>query len=268
MGDIGHAIRPTPRAERCSVCAISRPRVGTPSTSRRTAPLRTVGEGQEIRPGMISPVEPMINLGRPHVKLLSDGWPPSPAPLALGAVRAHGRDHRDQHRIFTLSPTGRTWLPWKDSWTRWRERHALGWLSSRMPPDRRTSMAMVTGFAPASAISAPRRFAGYELLRWRSSTPPARRHQAARQGAAEAFRNFERSACGPARAAEGGRGRRRPRGGRAEADPRLRRAHRRRGAPEAPCPLVVVGAHRLLPHRHGLRGARTVPYPLPRRGCR
>ena len=32
------------------------------------------GEGLEIKPGMIFTVEPMIDLGRAHVKLLSDGW--------------------------------------------------------------------------------------------------------------------------------------------------------------------------------------------------
>jgi methionyl aminopeptidase len=31
-------------------------------------------EGPEMRPGMIFTIEPMINLGRPHVKVLSDGW--------------------------------------------------------------------------------------------------------------------------------------------------------------------------------------------------
>ncbi len=31
-------------------------------------------EGAELKAGMIFTVEPMINLGRPHVKILSDGW--------------------------------------------------------------------------------------------------------------------------------------------------------------------------------------------------
>src|SRR5258708_20759901 len=31
------------------------------------------GEGIVLRPGMFFTVEPMINLGRPHVKVLSDG---------------------------------------------------------------------------------------------------------------------------------------------------------------------------------------------------
>jgi methionyl aminopeptidase len=32
------------------------------------------GEGIVLRPGMFFTVEPMINLGRPHVKVLADGW--------------------------------------------------------------------------------------------------------------------------------------------------------------------------------------------------
>ena len=32
------------------------------------------GEGIVLKPGMFFTVEPMINLGRPHVKVLSDGW--------------------------------------------------------------------------------------------------------------------------------------------------------------------------------------------------
>nr|CRH06990.1 Methionine aminopeptidase [Candidatus Magnetococcus massalia] len=32
------------------------------------------GEGVEMRPGMIFTVEPMINLGKPHIKLLPDQW--------------------------------------------------------------------------------------------------------------------------------------------------------------------------------------------------
>jgi methionyl aminopeptidase len=31
-------------------------------------------EGIALRPGMFFTVEPMINLGRPHAKVLSNGW--------------------------------------------------------------------------------------------------------------------------------------------------------------------------------------------------
>ena len=32
------------------------------------------GEGIMLKPGMFFTIEPMVNLGRPHVKILSDGW--------------------------------------------------------------------------------------------------------------------------------------------------------------------------------------------------
>ena len=32
------------------------------------------GEGVVLEPGMLFTIEPMINLGRPHVKVLPDGW--------------------------------------------------------------------------------------------------------------------------------------------------------------------------------------------------
>ena len=49
------------------------------------------GEGIVLKPGMFFTVEPMINLGRPHVKVLSDGWTAVTArPLAVSPVRALG----------------------------------------------------------------------------------------------------------------------------------------------------------------------------------
>jgi methionyl aminopeptidase len=74
-----------------------------------------IGEGQEIRPGMIFTVEPMINLGRPHVKLLSDGWTAVTRDRSLSAQFEHTVGITETGiEIFTLSPTGCTWLPWKD----------------------------------------------------------------------------------------------------------------------------------------------------------
>lgn len=66
-----------------------------------------VGEGIPLRPGMLFTVEPMINLGRPHVKVLSDGWTAVTRDRSLSAqfehtigVTATGVE------IFTLSPKG------------------------------------------------------------------------------------------------------------------------------------------------------------------
>jgi methionyl aminopeptidase len=65
------------------------------------------GEGIPLRPGMLFTVEPMINLGRPHVKVLSDGWTAVTRDRSLSAqfehtvgVTATGVE------IFTLSPKG------------------------------------------------------------------------------------------------------------------------------------------------------------------
>ena len=43
--------------------------------------------GLPLRPGMIFTIEPMINLGRSEVALLSDGWTVGGVVLALLAIR-------------------------------------------------------------------------------------------------------------------------------------------------------------------------------------
>jgi methionine aminopeptidase len=45
------------------------------------------GTGPELRPGMFFTIEPMINLGKPPVKLLDDGWTAVTRDRSLGAVR-------------------------------------------------------------------------------------------------------------------------------------------------------------------------------------
>ncbi len=65
------------------------------------------GEGIVLKPGMFFTVEPMINLGRPHVKVLSDGW--------TAVTRDRSRSAQFEHtvgvtetgvEVFTLSPKG------------------------------------------------------------------------------------------------------------------------------------------------------------------
>ena len=65
------------------------------------------GEGVVLKPGMFFTVEPMINLGRPQVKMLADGWTAVTRDRSLSAqfehtvgVTATGVE------IFTLSPKG------------------------------------------------------------------------------------------------------------------------------------------------------------------
>jgi methionyl aminopeptidase len=65
------------------------------------------GEGIIFKPGMLFTVEPMINLGRPHVKVLSDGWTAVTRDRSLSAQFEHSVGVTDRGvEIFTLSPKG------------------------------------------------------------------------------------------------------------------------------------------------------------------
>jgi methionyl aminopeptidase len=63
------------------------------------------GEGIVLRPGMFFTVEPMINLGRPHVKVLSDGWTAVTRDRSLSAQFEHTIGvTKTGVEIFTTSP--------------------------------------------------------------------------------------------------------------------------------------------------------------------
>lgn len=65
------------------------------------------GEGIVLKPGMLFTVEPMINLGRPHVKVLSDGWTAVTRDRSLSAQFEHTVGVTPTGvEIFTLSPKG------------------------------------------------------------------------------------------------------------------------------------------------------------------
>ncbi len=65
------------------------------------------GEGVLLKPGMLFTVEPMINLGRPHVKILSDGWTAVTRDRSLSAQFEHTVGvTKEGVEIFTLSPAG------------------------------------------------------------------------------------------------------------------------------------------------------------------
>jgi methionyl aminopeptidase len=65
------------------------------------------GEGIVLKPGMLFTVEPMINLGRPHVKVLSDGWTAVTRDRSLSAQFEHTVGVTESGvEIFTLSPKG------------------------------------------------------------------------------------------------------------------------------------------------------------------
>jgi len=65
------------------------------------------GTGPELKPGMIFTIEPMINIGRPDVKLLDDGWTAVTRDRSLSAQFEHSIGiTEDGCEIFTLSPKG------------------------------------------------------------------------------------------------------------------------------------------------------------------
>jgi methionyl aminopeptidase len=65
------------------------------------------GTGPELRPGMFFTIEPMINLGKPWVKLLDDGWTAVTRDRSLSAQFEHSiAITGDGCEVFTLSPAG------------------------------------------------------------------------------------------------------------------------------------------------------------------
>jgi methionyl aminopeptidase len=108
-GDIGHAIQSFAEAERCSVvrdfCGHGLGRLfhDEPNILHYGRP----GEGVPLKPGMFFTVEPMINLGRPHVKVLGDGWTAVTRDRSLSAQFEHTVALTETGvEIFTLSPKG------------------------------------------------------------------------------------------------------------------------------------------------------------------
>ena len=90
-GDIGAAIQHYAESERCSVvrdfCGHGLGRYST--TSRIFCIMAQKGQGVQLRPGMFFTIEPMINLGRPQVKILSDGWTAVTRDRSLSAQFEH-----------------------------------------------------------------------------------------------------------------------------------------------------------------------------------
>ena len=108
-GAIGEAIQTFAEAERCSVVrdfcghGVGRLFHDAPNILH----YGRANEGPEMREGMIFTIEPMINLGRPHVKVLSDGWTAVTRDRSLSAQYEHTVGvTADGCEIFTLSPGG------------------------------------------------------------------------------------------------------------------------------------------------------------------
>ena len=108
-GAIGAAIQNYAEGERCSVVrdfcghGVGQLFHDSPNILHYGSP----SEGVELREGMIFTIEPMINLGRPHVKLLSDGWTAVTRDRSLSAQYEHTVGVTATGcEIFTLSPGG------------------------------------------------------------------------------------------------------------------------------------------------------------------
>ena len=108
-GDIGAAIQARAEAERTSVVrdfvghGVGKLFHDEPNIMHFGVP----GTGVELKPGMIFTIEPMINLGRPHVKVLSDGWTAVTRDRTLSAQCEHSIGiTEDGCEIFTASPRG------------------------------------------------------------------------------------------------------------------------------------------------------------------
>lgn len=109
LGDIGHAIQSFAESKRYSIvrdfCGHGLGRIfhDAPNIMHFGRP----GEGEVLREGMFFTIEPMINLGRLDVKILSDGWTAVTKDRSLSAQFEHSLAvTKDGYEVFTLSPTG------------------------------------------------------------------------------------------------------------------------------------------------------------------
>jgi methionyl aminopeptidase len=109
LGDIGHAIQSFVEANRFSVVrdfcghGIGRRFHEAPNVLH----FGRAGDGPVLQPGMFFTIEPMVNAGRPEVKVLEDGWTAVTRDRSLSAQFEHMiAVTEDGVEIFTLSPTG------------------------------------------------------------------------------------------------------------------------------------------------------------------
>lgn len=112
VGHIGAAIQAFAESERCSVvkdfCGHGLGRLfhDRPNILH----YGEAGEGPVLQPGMLFTIEPMINLGKPHVKVLSDGWTAVTRDRELSAQFEHTVGVTETGvEVFTHSPAGLEW---------------------------------------------------------------------------------------------------------------------------------------------------------------
>ncbi len=107
LGDVGHAIQSFVEGHRFSVVrdfcghGIGRRFHEPPNVLHFGRP----GEGPVLQPGMFFTIEPMVNAGRPEVKVLDDGWTAVTRDRSLSAQFEHMIGVTETGvEIFTLSP--------------------------------------------------------------------------------------------------------------------------------------------------------------------
>jgi len=109
MGDVAHAIQSHAEKHRYGVVrdfcghGVGRMFHDAPEVVHAGRP----GTGPELKPGMFFTIEPMINIGKPAVKMLDDGWTAVTRDRTLSAQFEHSVGiTEDGCEIFTKSPKG------------------------------------------------------------------------------------------------------------------------------------------------------------------
>jgi len=109
LGDIGHAIQRHAEKHRYGVvrdfCGHGLGRVF--HDSPEVVHIGRPGTGPELKPGMFFTIEPMINIGKPGVRMLDDGWTAVTRDRTLSAQFEHSIGITETGcEIFTKSPAG------------------------------------------------------------------------------------------------------------------------------------------------------------------
>ena len=109
LGDVGHAIQTFVEGHRFSVVrdfcghGIGRHFHEAPNVLH----FGKRGDGPPLRPGMVFTIEPMVNAGRPEVKVLDDGWTAVTRDRSLSAQFEHMVGVTETGcEVFTQSPAG------------------------------------------------------------------------------------------------------------------------------------------------------------------
>jgi len=109
LGDIGHVIQRHAEKHRYGVvrdfCGHGLGQVF--HDSPEVVHVGRPGTGPELRPGMFFTIEPMINIGKPGVKMMDDGWTAVTRDRTLSAQFEHSIGITETGcEIFTKSPAG------------------------------------------------------------------------------------------------------------------------------------------------------------------